>query len=204
MTKVHILGGPGSGKTTLAQSIASQLDIPHYDLDQLGLKYGPQAEPYVAETMTIVQQSGWVTEGIYLLFVDLLLHQADFIILLDIPWATAARRIVQRHIISIVSGTNQYPGIKALVALLRYARGYYLNLRPDSEEAIRAYFAEHRVWTPPTTESVLMKLERYPTLVIPLSAAFVHQYLAPYQEKVVTIKTKADQHQVLARLRPSF
>ena len=32
--RIHILGGPGSGKTTLARYLAARLDLPHYDLDR--------------------------------------------------------------------------------------------------------------------------------------------------------------------------
>lgn len=30
--KIHIIGGPGSGKTTLARQLSEELRIPHYDL----------------------------------------------------------------------------------------------------------------------------------------------------------------------------
>lgn len=33
--KIHIIGGPGSGKTFLAEKLSSQFWIPHYDLDDL-------------------------------------------------------------------------------------------------------------------------------------------------------------------------
>ena len=33
--KIHIIGGPASGKTWLAQFIASQFDIPAFDLDEI-------------------------------------------------------------------------------------------------------------------------------------------------------------------------
>jgi len=197
MVKVHILGGSGSGKSTLAREIALRRHVPHYDLDQLGRKYGPQPRPYIEETMAVAQQPGWVTEGIYLLFVDFLLEHADYIVLLDIAWPTAARRILQRHIINSFRGKNEYPGLKPLFNLLRYARAYYLNQRTDTAEAVRQYFDEHREWTRPTSESVLRKLEHHSTLVIPPSAAFVRRYLAPYQSKVVVVRNTAERNRVL-------
>ena len=33
--KIHIIGGPGSGKTYLANELSGNLGIPHFDLDEL-------------------------------------------------------------------------------------------------------------------------------------------------------------------------
>ena len=33
--KIHIIGGPGSGKTYLAEKLSKELGIQHYDLDEL-------------------------------------------------------------------------------------------------------------------------------------------------------------------------
>ena len=37
MLKIHIMGGPGSGKTTLGKEIASRFALPCYDLDTIGM-----------------------------------------------------------------------------------------------------------------------------------------------------------------------
>jgi adenylate kinase family enzyme len=57
--KIHILGAPGSGKTTLAQVLSARLHIPHYDLDKINLE---QESP-----ITLAEQPAWITEGIYLI-----------------------------------------------------------------------------------------------------------------------------------------
>ena len=61
--KIHILGGPGSGKTTLAREIAALLNVPHHDLDDVTQKNGSQAAAYLADVATILAQPGWVTGG---------------------------------------------------------------------------------------------------------------------------------------------
>ena len=33
--KIHIVGGPGSGKSFLAKKLSRELGIPHYDLDDI-------------------------------------------------------------------------------------------------------------------------------------------------------------------------
>jgi adenylate kinase family enzyme len=72
VVKIHIIGGPGSGKTTLAQSLSSRLHIPHYDLDTIDLER--------ESAITIAEQSAWITEGIYLISTEpMLYHEYGFI-----------------------------------------------------------------------------------------------------------------------------
>ncbi len=198
--KIHILGGPGSGKTTLAAAIAAYWQVPHYDLDQLSRANGSSPARYVAETMSILRQPGWVSEGVYLLFVDPLLAQADRIVFLDISWPTAAYRIVRRHVTNSLRGTNQYPGLRLLYLLLKYARAYYRSDRPDAAETIRAYYAEYGASPETTPESLLARLENYPTQMVPPTAAVVRRYLEPYQEKVSIIRSSADQQRLFTHL----
>ena len=40
MTRIHIVGGPGSGKTTLAQRFSTYLNLPFYELDVIGWEGG--------------------------------------------------------------------------------------------------------------------------------------------------------------------
>lgn len=197
---MHILGGPGSGKTTLARRLARQHQLRYVDWDHLGRRFGPRPDPYLTATQALVQQGQWVTEGIYLIFVDLLLLHANHIVLLEVSWPTAARRIVQRHVVNTVRGTNHYPGIKNFMALLRGARAYYLNQRPDTVAAVQAYQRELAEWTPPTPDSIRRRLEQYPTLIIPPTAAFVRAYLAPYRDKLTIVTTPTDQQQFVQRL----
>ncbi len=41
MLKIHILGAPGSGKTTLANILSSKFHTPHYDLEEVGCMVVP-------------------------------------------------------------------------------------------------------------------------------------------------------------------
>ena len=38
--RIHIIGGAGSGKTTLARRLGTLLDAPYYDLDEIGYEGG--------------------------------------------------------------------------------------------------------------------------------------------------------------------
>jgi hypothetical protein len=98
------------------------------ELDQIA--YGP-----VGVKRTLAERSagvhdilalpGFITEGIYLWWVDELLQSADVIVWLDIPFRVAARRIISRHVHATLAGTNQHPGVGRLLAFLRNAYRYY-------------------------------------------------------------------------------
>ena len=203
MAKIHILGGTGSGKTTLARYLSSLLHVPHYDLDAIGMEKGLVTEE---DAFAIAAQPGWVAEGVYLVFTEPLLYEADSIVLLEVAWPVAVWRVIRRHITRSQHGTNPYPGlngIKALFQLLKYPRRYALNKIDDvgTIECMRKYLEEQKGRTnPPTPESVSRDVERYLSLAVPPTAEFVHKYLEKYREKVFVVRNKVERERLIAFL----
>jgi adenylate kinase family enzyme len=198
--KIHILGGPGSGKTTLAECIAARFHVPHHDLDQWGWKHGTNGVAYIDDTFAIAEQPGWVTEGIYLVWVDPLLYKADYIVLLEVSWPVAAWRIIRRHIIKSIRGINPYP-TRLLFGFLRNTHDYIVNrCTAEKAEAMHAYLEEHGATIePPVADLLLTRLEQY-WGGIPPTAEFVHKYLEKYKEKVIVVRNNADRERLLAML----
>ncbi len=67
--KIFVIGCPASGKTTLAQKLRIQYNIPHYELDDLfwEVKY---SQPYSKETRAVCLDEllaceSWIIEGSY-------------------------------------------------------------------------------------------------------------------------------------------
>lgn len=131
LKKVHIIGGPGSGKTFLARQLAQQVKVSAYDLDVVGYEggSGPKRalDLRLADLERIAAESGWVTEGIYLGWTDRLLNEADLIIWLDLSWWIAAWRIVKRHALASLAGTNRHPGLLKLFRFVIWSREYYYS-----------------------------------------------------------------------------
>jgi hypothetical protein len=150
--RIHIIGGPGSGKTTLARRIASAQSIPAFDLDTIEYEHGAGAKRPLADKLSAVravaERDAWITEGIFLWWTDDFLHKADVIVWLDIPWRVAAWRIARRHMMATLSGTNRHRGLRGLWRFLLAARRYHLepavtpHAQDDDAAVTRAATAE--------------------------------------------------------------
>jgi shikimate kinase len=138
LPRVHIVGGPGSGKTTVARELATRSGAPIFDLDQVAYLNGAGPKRSLAERLADIAairiRPEWITEGIYLWWVDDLLREADAIVWLDVPWRIAAWRIISRHARASLAGTNRHPGLQRLVRFLRSSHRYYVDaaLRPPN------------------------------------------------------------------------
>ncbi len=187
---IHIVGGPGSGKTTLSRQLSLLLGLPVIEIDEIRERNGldDQFRPLaplaqrVAEITAVASQPAWVTEGAALWWTEALFDAADLIVWLDIPWRVAAVRIVKRHFVryylddarartrlSERLAALRYPHLGSLLSFIRMARAYY---RED-------------VWrsaAPPADVDDIRMLTR----------ASSARYLASYESKVIHCQRAAE------------
>jgi adenylate kinase family enzyme len=172
--RIHIIGGAGAGKTTLARQVAARLSVSTYDLDAIAYEGGAGPARSTAARRQAVHriatEASWVTEGGYLSWVDALLENADVIVWLDLPFRIAAWRIVLRHVRASLARTNRHRGLRKLARFLLWNWGYY-----------------HRGPSHPVTSDDHMMASR---------AATAH-YLAPYRAKLIRCQRPAEVRVVL-------
>lgn len=104
--RIHILGGPGSGKSFVAAKLAKQFGIPAYNLDDLfwdqaALNYGVRADPERRDRQlaVIVSQDGWIIEGVYYQWLAPSFKAADIIIALKPSIWIRHWRVMRRFIL---------------------------------------------------------------------------------------------------------
>ncbi|HEU5227162.1 MAG TPA: hypothetical protein VFU49_05065 [Ktedonobacteraceae bacterium] len=123
--------------------------------------------------------------------------------MLEVSWPVAVWRMLRRHLLNSLHGTNPYPGLnglKALVKLAKDTRRYLLNVDhvdPTAVEALSRYLETHQEEiSPPTGDFLQEYLERYQELTAPPSEEFVRLYLERYQQKVLFVKNATDRERL--------
>lgn len=98
--RIAVAGVSGTGKTTLARSIAEIAAVPHTEIDALFHGAGWTARPeFLADVRTLVAGDAWVTEWQYSEARPLLTERTDLLVWLDLPfWRVTFPRVVRRTV----------------------------------------------------------------------------------------------------------
>lgn len=149
--RIYVVGGPGSGKTTLAASLGQRLGLAVLRLDEHldwrglpgGVRLERNAAGHPSEAMLAARRAlldhhlarpGWIVEGAEPVFIDAVAEASDLIVWCDPAFVTAAIRIVRRHLRADLAGTNAFPGYRRLYRFLRSVRQRYREAPEDVGE----------------------------------------------------------------------
>src|ERR1700722_18265149 len=116
--RIHIIGGPGSGKSMLARRLAAEQGLPHIELDSIFWNdaaggYDVRRDPEERDLLLkqVVDGDSWIIEGVYYAWCGPSYERGERIILLDTPtWIRHWRlglRFVKRKLGLEVKGPSR-------------------------------------------------------------------------------------------------
>jgi adenylate kinase family enzyme len=111
--RIVVLGVTGSGKTTLAATLAARLGVPHVELDALHWDRGWTEAPddvFRARTAHALAGDAWVADGNYSKVRDIAWGRADTLIWLDYPLSLILWRLVRRTTGRIITRVELWNG----------------------------------------------------------------------------------------------
>ena len=105
LQRIHIIGGPGSGKTYAARHLSDSFGIPTYDLDDLfwdraAQRYGvPESEVgRDVKLASITAEAAWIIEGVYYRWLRPSFERAEIIFVLRPNFFVRDWRILKRFV----------------------------------------------------------------------------------------------------------
>lgn len=115
VNKISIIGGPGTGKSTLANNLGKELKLPVYHLD--GIHHLENWKTRDKEErdkiiLDIVNESKWVIDGTYKTTLEKRLQKSDMIIFLNYLAMARLKRIFSRYFKTRGKERPEIPGCK--------------------------------------------------------------------------------------------
>lgn len=142
VNKISVIGGCGTGKTTLANNLGNELNIPVYHIDGIhhienwGIRNKDERDRMILEK---VRESKWIIDGTYLSTLKHRLESSDFIIYLDYSSFAQVKGILGRYIKNRGKEKEEVPGCKEQMSweFLKLAWNWRKNKRNFIIENIR-------------------------------------------------------------------
>ena len=130
--RIHIIGGPGSGKSYAAAKLAERFGVPACDLDDLfwdnaAQRYDVRADPAERDRKlaAVVSGDGWIIEGVYYQWLGPSFDAADYIFALTPPIWIRHWRVIRRFWMRKLGRTqSKCESVLDLVRLLRWSHAY--------------------------------------------------------------------------------
>lgn len=174
--RIAVVGSTGSGKTTLAWTLAQQLERPHVELD--ALHWGPnwQAAPlelFRQRVVVALDRPQWVADGNYSQVRDLVWTRADTVVWLDYPVRVILGRLLRRTARRVVTGEELWNGNREELrnaisrdSIILWALKTYRRRRREYPELLaqpeHAHLSDIRLRSPRETDQWLKLLSERP------------------------------------------
>lgn len=142
--KIFIVGGIGSGKTTLANKLSNILHIKTYELDDIAYKKRETYEKYKPKernkkVKVILEKKKWIIEGFYSRsWIYPIYRKADVVIILNIKPSISKKRVILRFL-KRKFFSKRKASLKKTIGLLKYVEEYpkkYFKIQKETAKKL--------------------------------------------------------------------
>lgn len=148
MTKIHMIGGPGSGKTYIAAKLSKMLGVPKHDLDSIfwdqdSEYFGSQTPPVKRVEMLkkVLSEDKWIIEGVYYSWLEESFRHADYIFVFKTNVFVRDWRIVKRFMLrkAKLASSPRKENLKTLIDFLKWNHQYDGNNLVEAIKMMKPY-----------------------------------------------------------------
>ena len=135
--KISIIGGSGTGKTTLSENMAKELSLPVYHIDGMNYHKNWEARDTNQRDEMIlekVKEEKWIIDGTYKSTLKQRLENADLIIYLDYSSVAQVKGAMGRFIKNHGKEKPEIPGCNEKMSFQFFF--WVLNWRKNKREAV--------------------------------------------------------------------
>lgn len=115
MNRISVIGGPGTGKSTLANNIGKELNLPIYHLDAIHHLENWKVRDSVERDKIIlekIEEERWVIDGTYKSTLEARVKKSDMVIFLNYSTIARVRSVLSRYFKNKGKERPEIPGCK--------------------------------------------------------------------------------------------
>ena len=136
VSRIVIIGGPGTGKSTLSKNLSKVLNIPNYHIDSFNYKDNwveRDKKERDEMVLNILDNEKWITDGTYRSTLEERLKKSELVIFLDYNTFAKLKGIVLRYIRGRGKEKFDIPGCKEKMDLefIKFTLKWNKNKRKD-------------------------------------------------------------------------
>ena len=120
MKRICIIGGSGTGKTTLAKNLGKELNLPVYHIDGINYLENWETRDKTERDKIILEKVNddkWIIDGTYCSTLKARLKKSDYVIYLDYSSAASVKGVLERFIKNHGKEKTEIQGCKEKMSL---------------------------------------------------------------------------------------
>ena len=115
MNRISVIGGPGTGKSTLVNNIGKELNLPIYHIDAIHhlenwkVRDSEERDKIILE---MINEEKWIIDGTYKSTLEARVKKSDMIIFLNYSTAARVKGVLSRYLKNKGKEKPEIPGCK--------------------------------------------------------------------------------------------